>query len=955
MNARGAVAVLGDRRQGSGVLLTPDLVLTAEHVLGGRGVCDVAFPGHTRLFAGTAVWSDPGLDAALLHVSRGPEDWFGSLLRTVATDRPVPHCEILGFPQIQRYDHGGKLDLDQYTGTVLPMAGLIQRTMVFEFDRPPAVERPDGRSPLAGLSGAPVFAGDGLIGIVKEVPAGRGHRRVHCVPLGVLAKNPKFRQTYMVVTRLPLPDRLTGTTGAHPEDRVYAEEYAEALGAAYRRTRIFGLDDLGRRDAEWDLDTAYLSLEAASGDPAPQRVDDLLGSRPRVLLRGDAGAGKTTLVWWLAAHAAAGTLGPELGELNGLVPFVVPLRSLRARSGALPAPADLPGVARLPVDAPPDGWAGRVLKAGRGLLLVDGLDEVPQDDREAAHTWLCALLDRFPDTRCLATVRPLAVEPGWLEPAGFEELTLLPLRDADIRAFVAAWHRAARLDADPREDLDALERDLVQQFERNPTLADLARTPLLAAVICALHRLRQGFLPESRWALYDSALRMLLGTRDKRRSVSAPEGVTLSVEEHHQLLQRVAAWLVRGGQTEFTRDQALHQLTRALPGMPGVRDQGGPELILTHLLNRTGLLQERSDDVFQFTHRTFQDFLAAKEFVEDDNVKEMLGHAHDQQWHDVLLLAAGHCARRQLPVLVNGLLHAGDASRADRRTTLYVLAALCAQHAAWLDERTDARVRGAVRGLLPPGNAGRRSELARLGPYVLPLLPEPDDRLDRLDRQQRTLALIHEVGGREAVPYARRFATGGTPTWLFSSDWDRYPTREYAREVLDRLDLRHTPLRLTTRAQLAELPGLPGAGNLVVAGDFTADELAVALDGHAARRVRIENNRFLEGLGFLEACPCLEVLELHRCTALPSVAVPPGLGGLTSLTLASVRVSTAGLEALARLPRLQSLYVEQPVLEGDRLGLAPLCRLPDLAVHITGLPQNRISGHRLLSDRLIID
>lgn len=95
-------------------------------------------------------------------------------------------------------------------------------------------------------------------------------------------------------------------------------------------------------------------------------------------------------MWWLAAHAAAGTLGPELGELNGLVPFVLPLRTLRARGAALPTPAELPAVARLPVDAPPDGWAGRILKAGRALLLVDGLDEVPQGDREAAHAWLSA-------------------------------------------------------------------------------------------------------------------------------------------------------------------------------------------------------------------------------------------------------------------------------------------------------------------------------------------------------------------------------------------------------------------------------------------------------------------------------------------------------------------------------------------------------------------------------------
>ncbi|MCX5207428.1 hypothetical protein OG897_39250 [Streptomyces sp. NBC_00237] len=40
-------------------------------------------------------------------------------------------------------------------------------------------------------------------------------------------------------------------------------------------------------------------------------------------------------------------------------------------------------------------------------------------------------------------------------------------------------------------------------------------------------------------------------------------------------------------------------------------------------MNRTGFLQERTDDFFPFTHRTFQDFLAAKEFVEGDHLEEL--------------------------------------------------------------------------------------------------------------------------------------------------------------------------------------------------------------------------------------------------------------------------------------------------------------------------------------------
>ncbi|MFD0424398.1 NACHT domain-containing protein [Streptomyces parvus] len=910
-------------RQGSGVLIADRLVLTCAHVVKSGSVL-IAHPAVSDRVRATVAWIDYELDAALLETVEPVRPVPPVRLGVIDTRQAIPGCEITGFPRVQRYGPDRRLEADQYTATILPVAGRLRGLLVCELDGPPPARPDDEPAALSGLSGGPVFMGDVLLGVARQVPRRRDGHRVECVPLApVLAAKP-FR---LVCERTGVGLRQERVHGSFPRDLRYEAEYAQALGVAYRRTKIFGLDELSRHDREWDLDTAYLSLEAqaqdraAPGPPLPRRVDDLLADRPRVLLRGDAGAGKTTLLWWLAAHASARTLGDALAPLNGLVPFVVPLRTLRARGMTFPGPAELSTAADLPIDAAPEGWAGRVLETGRALLLVDGLDEVPPEEREQAHTWLSRLLARYPETRCVVTVRPLAVEPDWLRSEDFAELRLLPMRNEDIQAFVASWHRAARLsEQDDADRLDELERDLSRQFDQNLTLRDLARTPLLCAVICALHRLRDGLLPETRWKLYRSALEMLLGHRDDRRRLGQPEGVGLEVEEHTQLLQRIAVWLVREGQSEFTRPQALRQLRRALAGMERVSAQGPPEKILTHLLNRSGLLQEHGDDTYQFIHRTFQDYLAAKELVEDEHLGELLRHADEESWQDVVLLAAGHCGRRELAALVTGLLDAGRQHGAGTigRTDLHVLAALCAQHATWLDRTVRDRVRRSTAALFPPADEAHVRSLTRLGPAALEFLPEPQEVTGESDAEN-TARLIVRIGGAPAIRHAQAWLRAHPDlNSKFVHAWSRFPPEEYAAEVLVHCDLSRSVLMVGDLGRLRALRHLPPLYALSLHRDLPEAEIGAALEGRRIQVLSIDTNTLLTGVSCLTPLKAdLRMLFLMQCPAIRDLTQLAELDELLSLSLDAQAMRRGDLAPLTGLRCLEHLGMNQ--LAVDRL------------------------------------
>ncbi|MEO3978945.1 NACHT domain-containing protein [Streptomyces sp. CAU 1734] len=944
-------------RQGTGVLLTPTLILTCAHVVRDGDPPDiwVAHPGRRTRIRCSVVWSGLSarerlvprltrmdlidrLDAALLRAETEvitPAELGTLRWGRPTADEPLAGCHTIGFPDHQRYGPGDRrerLDLGQYRGSVLPLAGRVRGALTFWLDHSPGAAPPGGTSPLAGLSGSPVFASGTLLGIVSQVRETDGGRHLEAVPVADLEP---------VLTRYAQLPELERVSGLHSADTPFEEGYARSLKAQYSRMEIFGIDELGVSETSWDLDTAYLSLEAAPlesadrapidgfpsgptpphddgfppGPTGPRRVEELLGRSRRTLLRGEAGAGKTTLVWWLAAHAACGTLPAELAELQRLVPFVVPMRSVQARGRGFPGPDELARVADLPIGDAPRGWAERVLESGRALVLVDGLDELPRAERQRARGWLTGLLRRYPAARCLATVRPGAVEADWLTAEGFADVQLLPMSDQDINAFVTSWHTAARLEcaaldrgrADSEADrLGGLEQRLRKEFADNRVLRDLARAPLLCAVICALHRKRGGRLPHTRWELYRATLDMLLGKRDSVRRIDAPEGLTIGIEEHKLLLQHIAVWLVRGGRNQLTPAQAVTQLDKAIRGMPQVREQGGTEQILTHLLNRSGLLQQRRGNAIQFIHRTFQDYLAAKELAETDSADELVRHAHEEQWQDVILLSVGHFDRR-----VGGLIEKLLDLAGDVLSPALLLAGRCAASAVFLDDTVRTRVERRLREIMPPRDSGQAKKLAALGPSVLPLLPGPSGSLGADQAVIETIALVGDETGIERLVEFTRHPDPAIHRKL-ADVWTSFPAERYARDVLSRASPRS--LAVFSPAQLAMVGHCARVSSLYVHGDHGTRELDRHLPADGLNTLALYGNPGVTDLGFVASRPSIERLTLLDCPGLRS------LGELSDRSLRLLIVSPAELALTGPHPRVKSLSVMGAALiEGARL------------------------------------
>jgi NACHT domain-containing protein len=92
------------------------------------------------------------------------------------------------------------------------------------------------------------------------------------------------------------------------------------------------------------------------------------------------------------------------------VPFVIPLRYFA--EGDLPAPDKFPEAGLKYVLGPVrnPSWTHDLLEQGKGLILVDGVDELPYGPaRDKAREWLQNLVASYPRCRYIVTSRPTAI------------------------------------------------------------------------------------------------------------------------------------------------------------------------------------------------------------------------------------------------------------------------------------------------------------------------------------------------------------------------------------------------------------------------------------------------------------------------------------------------------------------------------------------------------------------
>ena len=442
-----------------------------------------------------------------------------------------------------------------------------------------------------------------------------------------------------------LQERLTSFFGSRFGR--FSTRYPAALAEKHRWLKLIGVYDSASLHPP-RLQQVYVTLRgAAVGGEDGARLawsEIFQPGEKRLVILGSPGAGKSTLLDYLVLVFTdpMGVLHPLHTRLGPLFPLYARLRDLE--TGSLKALlAQAAPLTKVPADFPK-----RRLRDGGCLVLLDGLDEVLDEER---HAWAVEevgrLVGEYPDNHYVITCRT----SGWHNQLpGFRTYEVQPFTRDDIRQLIGGWYREVlrtlngnRLGANPSPDrLRAAETEalaeaaaqtgqLWQDLAARADLLYIASTPLLLSLVALMHFHRQADLPKGRAKLYERCVETLVDLWDHQDK-------QLRLPEKRMVLGAVAFQLLKENRLEADLP-ALRGMVEPL--LPRIAAQVTAEELIRQICERSGFLQEQRVGWFGFAHRSFHDFFAAAYVVEQELDALLVELAGEERWREVILFAVG--------------------------------------------------------------------------------------------------------------------------------------------------------------------------------------------------------------------------------------------------------------------------------------------------------------------------
>ncbi|MGK7950993.1 MAG: NACHT domain-containing NTPase [Xenococcaceae cyanobacterium] len=423
-------------------------------------------------------------------------------------------------------------------------------------------------------------------------------------------------------------------------------EFAQPLHLEHIYTSVNLLPNLSNQ--RWlevaDLQSSLYSTESPSLTIKERQTIPAMKAitaHPKLVILGKPGAGKSTLLQHLALQCSQGKFSVDC------IPVYISLRTWATHTqktedfsllNYICHSWNLNNISTTQVEA--------LLQKGKLFILLDGLDEVPQQDNEPIVRQIQSFSEFYYQNQIIVTCR-LAAQQFLFR--GFTYVELADFNSTQIETFAQKWFIATEGD---RSQGMAKAEQFLQQLQRkeNRPLRELVVTPILLSLICSVFQERCSF-PTKRAKLYQEGLEILLVRWDRARGIQRDLVYRqLSLSDKIKLLSQIAAITFERGDYFFEKNEVLQIIADFLMLLPNANTEAealrlDSEAILKSIQVQHGLLVERARGIYSFSHLTFHEYLTARKIVATQNslestqsLQQLASYLTQSQWREVILL-----------------------------------------------------------------------------------------------------------------------------------------------------------------------------------------------------------------------------------------------------------------------------------------------------------------------------
>ncbi len=369
----------------------------------------------------------------------------------------------------------------------------------------------------------------------------------------------------------------------------------------------------------------------------------LLADHANYLILGDPGSGKTTALKRLANSIILG----DKQDSPWQFPLVIRLRSVNTESPIEATVANTLGIGyshdkdALPQETKEEKQAthraidkevrlgnGRVglglfvgdlplekvvceiLDNSGAVLLIDGLDEVPEQDRIQIEESIISLTYGLSKCKILLSCRSGDYVSDF---PNFQIVELCPLDMAQVSSIAERWLPDAA--------------NFLKLIADAP-FSDLSNRPLLLCQLIVFYR-NAGYLPRRPSGVYQKITRLLLEDWDRRRRIRRKSTYAFfGADEKLDFLSSLSYYVTyRIKAKRFSREdlESCYRIVHREFELPG--DE--MEAVVSELESHTGIIAESGLDHFEFSHLSLQEFLCARYLVRDPDSEYLVDYMRE--------------------------------------------------------------------------------------------------------------------------------------------------------------------------------------------------------------------------------------------------------------------------------------------------------------------------------------